>query len=200
MLRMHAMEDRTKARLVWKEASLKEKELDDAVAAALGHDLEWAATWFEVVDTSRKPKLPQIVCLEDIARTVRMLSQLLTKNDLATRRLERFYPYPEQPNGPPSLSEIERGLTALEVAAKEALEERKKVNPTPSPLGIIKLATVYEEYAHRRPGVATNNGKKEGPFVRFVQETACQYEFHPPAGSTIATALRKIRAADKRVI
>jgi hypothetical protein len=208
-----------KARLVWEAARApKCGPLDDRAAETLGEDLEWAATWFETDCAVTSPKTDcgvsqtrkddELKVLDEISRMTGALAKLLGNDNAAVRRLERFYDDPWQPKGPPNskkrlpppnLSEMQSGLEALKVAADKACVERRKVKPIPSPTGIssvdryvFELAKIYESYTGRRAGVSVVSRKtKEGPFVRFVHEAARQFGIQPPAGATIAAALRK---------
>jgi hypothetical protein len=199
-----------KARLVWKAAHIQ-KPLDDVTAAALGDDLSWAATWYETdcavtsqerkKGTSQKRKTDELKDLGEISRNAGALAKLLRNDNAAVRRLERFYPDPFQPKGPPNLSEMQCGFEALEVAANKALAERRKVKLIPSPRGIssldryiFELAEIFKKYVDAAPGTSTTDGKKGGPFVRFVRAAAHQFGIKPPAGETIAAALRKRKA------
>jgi hypothetical protein len=205
-----------KARLVWKAARVpKCGTLDDNAAKALGDDLSWAATWFETdcavtspktdCGVSQKHKNDELMDFEEISRMAGALAKLLGNDNAAVLRLERFYDDPWQPKGaqnskkrppPPNLSEMQSGLEKLKVASDKALLERRKVKPIPSPIGIssadryvFELAKIYESYTRRHAGVSGK--KKEGPFVRFVQEAASQFVVKKPAGATIAAALQK---------
>jgi hypothetical protein len=200
---MEQFTDAEKARQVLNAARIPDAEsLDDGTAAALWDELSWAATCIESykIVTSKKLKTDQIVHFEEITRLARRLSQLL-KNDLTVCRLERFYPDPFHPKAPPNLSEMQRWLDALKVAADKAFAERKhgsgistpRIN-SPMEYCVFELARIFEKYVGADPGTSTTNNKKGGPFVRFVHAAAHQFGFQPPAGETIAAALRKRKA------
>jgi hypothetical protein len=107
---------------------------------------------------------------------------------------------PEQYMGAdlPGFWEIKRGLATLSKAATGAAASRRRVSPIPTAKGvssldrfIFALAKEYEIHAGSTPTIKLVGGKKAGPFVIFVQETARQFGVRVPAGETIAAALWK---------
>jgi hypothetical protein len=130
-------------------------------------------------------------------RTVQTLAALLDEDHPAIGRLQSFYSELSLDDAP-CFFRLKRGVATLSKAATDATNSRKKVKPIHAPKGIspldcfiFELAKQYEIHSGKRPKFKLVAGKKVGPLVTFVQETARQFGVRVPAGETIVAAFRK---------
>jgi hypothetical protein len=97
--------------------------------------------------------------------------------------------------------DFHRGLATLIAAADEAARHRggpknlRDAFGSSKSLFIRMVGEAYSEATGRDPGVSRNNKSDDicGPFVRFVQEAARQYDVPEPDGETIRKALTRKR-------
>lgn len=212
-------EDAGKAKIIWNHTFLCKRSLTQDQADSMGHKLGWIVTNFKT-DVALVHGNGDIKVLSGLEDTQRLISALLTSlsDKKIINEISHFYwsDYSlaslSGETNVPTLSELTRGLKGLKIAIgsrnsepDSALAKVNRKHERHAPSGsssmdrlIYNLADVYENETGRSAGVSIPSAQSEigGPFVRFVRETAAQFEFDNPSGSTIKSAISK-RRGDK---
>jgi hypothetical protein len=183
------------ARLIWNAAQpLKPSLLDDGRAEELGSALKKAAHWYRLAAQKRPPRESER--LKRIRDTAKKLSKLLAEDPETLLRIELEIPH--------SLDrDIVKGVDIIKDAADRALFARDESGEivqrrrgsaileerfgSPARLFVCLLAAAYEKATGAKAGVTFNvvTQKIEGPFVRFVSESAGQLSIPFPDEETI---------------
>ena len=183
------------ARLIWNTAQpLKPSLLDDGRAEELGSALKKAAHWYRLAAQKRPPRERER--LKRIRDTAKKLSKLLAEDPETLLRIELEFSH--------SLDrDIVKGVDIIKDAAERALFARDESGEivqrrrgsaileerfgSPARLFVCLLAAAYEKATGAKAGVTFNvvTQKIEGPFVRFVSESAGQLSIPFPDEETI---------------
>jgi hypothetical protein len=191
--------DVEKARLVWQEAQIpKSKPLTDPQAEKLGKALRGAVVWYQMAAEPRPPREKER--LAKIKRTAGKLVKLLASSKIRIR-LNRESPFSY--NNVKAVSVIRkaaaRALVTCDSTTGEKVSRRRAGAILEEKFGsagrlfIQRVAKAYLEVTGKsKVGVTFNahTNAREGPFVRFAQESARRFGVPVPDGETIKEAVK----------
>ncbi len=195
------MSDEEKARAIWAAAAIKGAHpLDEPAAKKLGNKLASAAHLYRVALESSPREKERLASIE---RAAGKLSRLLDESLETRGRLDELWPACSAGVG---LRHVSVGLGLIRKTARFARNRKSRsavlrdIFDSPEKLFINRVASAYETVSSERAGLSRGApesqraGELYGPFARFIEETARQFDLKKVGVDTINAALRERRA------